>query len=116
MKRKSLILSLIVSMSLLITGCNNEKETNVGDNSKDKNSISTTADTAGSSSKDSITAYVGNNIFESSLDPVKGAMSYGYSFTNNALTRVNSNSEYEGDLAESWNISEDSLTYTFNLK
>ena len=116
MKRKSLILSLIVSMSLLITGCNNAKETNVGDNSKDKNSISTTADTAGSSSKDSITAYVGNNIFESSLDPVKGAMSYGYSFTNNALTRVNSNSEYEGDLAESWNISEDSLTYTFNLK
>lgn len=116
MKRKSLILSLIVSMSLLITGCNNAKETNVGDNSKDKNSISTTADTAGSSSKDSITAYVGNNIFESSLDPVKGAMSYGYSFTNNALTRVNPNSEYEGDLAESWNISEDSLTYTFNLK
>ena len=116
MKRKSLILSLIVSMSLLITGCNNAKETNVGDNSKDKNSISTTADTAGSSSKDSITVYVGNNIFESSLDPVKGAMSYGYSFTNNALTRVNPNSEYEGDLAESWNISEDSLTYTFNLK
>lgn len=116
MKRKSLIVSLIVSMSLLITGCNNAKETNVGDNSKDKNSISTTADTAGSSSKDSITVYVGNNIFESSLDPVKGAMSYGYSFTNNALTRVNPNSEYEGDLAESWNISEDSLTYTFNLK
>ena len=116
MKRKSLILSLIVSMSLLITGCNNAKETNVGDNSKDKNSISTTADTAGSSSKDSITVYVGNNIFESSLDPVKGAMSYGYSFTNNTLTRVNPNSEYEGDLAESWNISEDSLTYTFNLK
>ena len=116
MKRKSLILSLIVSMSLLITGCNNAKETNVGDNSKDKNSISTTADTAGSSSKYSITVYVGNNIFESSLDPVKGAMSYGYSFTNNALTRVNPNSEYEGDLAESWNISEDSLTYTFNLK
>lgn len=116
MKRKSLILSLIVSMSLLITGCNNAKEINVGDNSKDKNSISTTADTAGSSSKDSITVYVGNNIFESSLDPVKGAMSYGYSFTNNALTRVNPNSEYEGDLAESWNISEDSLTYTFNLK
>ena len=116
MKRKSLILSLIVSMSLLITGCNNAKETNVGDDSKDKNSISTTADTAGSSSKDSITVYVGNNIFESSLDPVKGAMSYGYSFTNNALTRVNPNSEYEGDLAESWNISEDSLTYTFNLK
>ena len=78
MKRKSLILSLIVSMSLLITGCNNAKETNVGDNSKDKNSISTTADTAGSSSKDSITVYVGNNIFESSLDQVKGAMSYGY--------------------------------------
>ena len=85
-------------------------------NSKDDNSISTSANNENNVSKDSITAYVGNNIFESSLDPIKGAMSYGYSFTNNALTRVNPNSEYEGDLAESWSISEDSLTYTFNLK
>ena len=116
MKKKSLIVSLIVSMSLLIVGCNNGKSTSVKNNSKDDNSISTYANNENNDSKDSITAYVGNNIFESSLDPIKGAMSYGYSFTNNALTRVNPNSEYEGDLAESWSISEDSLIYTFNLK
>ena len=43
-------------------------------------------------------------------------MSYGYSFTNCALTRVNPNSEYEGDLATEWEISEDSLVYTFKLR
>ena len=99
MKKKSLIVSLIVSMSLLIVGCNNGKSTSVKNNSKDDNSISTYANNENNDSKDSITAYVGNNIFESSLDPIKGAMSYGYSFTNNALTLVNPNSEYEGDLA-----------------
>ncbi len=43
-------------------------------------------------------------------------MSYGYSFTNCALTRVNSQSGYEGDLATDWQISDDSLVYTFNLR
>ncbi|MDQ5923696.1 MAG: hypothetical protein QG598_771, partial [Bacillota bacterium] len=41
MKKKSLIVSLIVSMSLLIVGCNNGKSTSVKNNSKDDNSIST---------------------------------------------------------------------------
>ena len=63
-----------------------------------------------------VTAYVGTSIFDSSLDPIKGAMSYGYPFTNNALLKVNSNSEYVGDLATDWSISEDALTYTFKLR
>ena len=70
----------------------------------------------GGSSRDGIAVYVGTNLFSSSLDPVKGAMSYGYSFTNCALLRVNQNSEYEGDMAEKWDISSDSLVYTFSLK
>ena len=65
---------------------------------------------------DGIRAYVGGTIFESSLDPVKGAMSYGYPFVNEALLQVNSNSEYVGDLATDWSVSEDALTYTFHLK
>ncbi|WP_294157021.1 ABC transporter substrate-binding protein [uncultured Clostridium sp.] len=66
--------------------------------------------------KDSISIYVGTSIFDSSLDPTKGAMSYGYSFINNALIKVNPQSKYVGDLAEEWTVSDDSLEYTFNLK
>ena len=63
-----------------------------------------------------VTAFIGNSIFEDSLDPVKGAMSYGYPFINNALIKVKPDSGYTGDLAESWEISDDALTYTFKLK
>ena len=63
-----------------------------------------------------VTAFVGTSIFESSLDPIKGGMSHGYPFTNNALLRVNPDSQYVGDLAESWTISDDGLTYTFSLR
>ena len=43
---------------------------------------------AESGAEDGVTAYVGGTIFESSLDPVKGGMAYGYSFINSALTKV----------------------------
>ena len=66
--------------------------------------------------KNDVIAYVGTSIFDGSLDPIKGAMSYGYAFTNNALLKVDPNSTYVGDLATDWLISEDALTYTFNLK
>lgn len=63
-----------------------------------------------------ISIYVGNTVFDSSLDPVKGGMSYGYAFTNDALTRVDAKGEYVGNLAENWTISDDGLQYTFTLK
>lgn len=63
-----------------------------------------------------IVAYVGTNIFDSSLDPVKGAMSYGYAFTNAALIKVAPSSEYVGDMATDWRVSEDALVYTFTLR
>ncbi len=70
------------------------------------------------SEKDSagISIYVGGTIFDSSMDPVKGAMSYGYSFINSALTKVSPDSKYVGDLAKDWKVSKDALTYTFHLK
>ena len=63
-----------------------------------------------------ISIYIGSTIFDSSLDPVKGAMAYGYPFINNALTRVGTDAEYTGDLAEEWQVSDDALTYTFKLR
>ncbi|MDR1028792.1 MAG: ABC transporter substrate-binding protein [Clostridiales Family XIII bacterium] len=66
--------------------------------------------------KDGIAVYVGTTIFSESLDPVKGAMSYGYSFTNNALLKVDPQSEYVGDLATDWSVTDDALVYTFKLR
>lgn len=63
-----------------------------------------------------VTAYVGTTIFEESMDPIKGAMSYGYDFVCNALIKVNTKSEYVPDLATDWSISPDALMYTFHLR
>ncbi len=63
-----------------------------------------------------ITIYIGGNIFEESLDPVKGAMSYGYPFTNNALLKVDTDSEYVGDLATDWEVDASATNYTFRLR
>lgn len=65
---------------------------------------------------DGISIYVGETIFDSSLDPVKGAFSYGYPVINNALTKVTPESTYAGDLALDWEVSSDALTYTFHLR
>ena len=43
-------------------------------------------------------------------------MAYGYSFINSALTKVSPESEYVGDLAKDWEISDDARTYTFKLR
>ena len=63
-----------------------------------------------------VTAYVGTSIFEDSLDPIKGGMSHGFPFINNALLRVTPDSEYVGDLATNWTVSEDARTYTYTLR
>lgn len=63
-----------------------------------------------------VTAYVGTSIFGSSLDPIKGSMTYGYDFICNALIKVAPDSSYVADLATDWSVSQDALTYTFNLQ
>ena len=66
--------------------------------------------------KNDVTAYIGTGVFENSLDPIKGGMSHGFPFINNALIRVAPDSQYVGDLATDWTVSEDALTYTFTLR
>jgi peptide/nickel transport system substrate-binding protein len=68
------------------------------------------------SAEEGIVAYVGTTIFDGSLDPVKGAMSYGYSFTNAALLKINPVSEYVPDMATAYSVSADALVYTFELR
>ncbi|MCL2606838.1 MAG: ABC transporter substrate-binding protein [Coriobacteriia bacterium] len=97
-----LICALLICFTLALVGCGDDK--------------SSAADaTADSNSKNSIIAYVGNDIFDNSLDPIKGSMPYGYSFITNALLKVTPEGTYAGDLASNWTISDDALTYTFEL-
>ena len=74
------------------------------------------AENAEKKTEDGIVCYVGHGFWDGPLDPVKGAFSYGWSFINNALLKVQSDSTYTGDLAKDYSISDDSLTYTFELK
>lgn len=97
MKRRLISILAILGLSVgLLAGCGGTKEHSIAE--------------------DGVRAYVGGNLFESSLDPIKGAMSYGYPFISNALVKVAPDSSYVGDLAKEWTISEDGLTYEFQLK
>lgn len=102
-KIASLVCVVALSVSCLV-GCGSQSQEagNAGSEATGKN--------------DAVKAYVGGTIFEESLDPVKGAMSYGYPFINEALIQVDSNSKYVADLATEWEVSKDALTYTFKLK
>lgn len=76
----------------------------------------TETQTATNDDNESINVYIGGTIFDESMDPLKGFMSYGYAFVNEALIQVNPDSKYVEDLATSWSVSSDALTYTFQLR
>lgn len=110
--KKGFALVLVSLLCLaMFGGCGS---TNNSSANSAKPGVESPSDAAGNDG--SIVAYVGTNIFDSSLDPVKGAMSYGYSFTNAALIKVNPSSEYAGDMATDWRVSDDALVYTFTLR
>lgn len=113
MKKRIVAITLAMIMVFGAVGCSSttEKKETQG-TEKENGTVAENVDDG----NEEITAYIGTSIFEGSLDPVKGAMSYGYPFINEALLQVNPDSEYVGDLAVEWKISEDALTYTFTLR
>lgn len=106
--KKQIVALMVLLMVFFVAACASPTEEAVDLGEADQGSVAATGD--------GIVVYVGGTMFDSSLDPVKGAMSYGYSFTNCALLRVNPDSEYEGDMAIDWSVSDDALVYTFNLR
>ena len=129
MKSKSVSLVLGIILAFSMVGCGQSATTESKDaqtletqNAQAKQEASqgqaeTTVENAeASNDSESINVYIGGSIFDSSMDPVKGFMSYGYPFVNEALIQANTNSEYVADLATDWEVSEDALTYTFNLR
>lgn len=131
MKKKRIFpfaLSLLIAAGTIgVAGCGSgasggdastEATTTAQASSDSTTAATTTTSSSSGSSKSSgeVTAFLGTSIFDGSLDPVKGSMSYGYPFVCNALVKVDTNSDYVGDLAEKWEISDDALTYTYTLK
>ncbi len=129
MKSKSISLVLGIIFAFSMAGCgqsatteSKEVQTSETQNAQTKQKGSqeqaeTTAENAeAADDAESINVYIGGSIFDSSMDPVKGFMSYGYPFVNEALIQADTNSEYVADLATDWEVSEDALTYTFNLR
>ncbi len=111
-KRISMIVALGLTLSLAACGSSAEKTTG----SEGKTSAAEAAtEIRTEEESESINIYIGGTIFEESMDPVKGFMCYGYPFVNEALIQANTDSEYVGDLATDWEVSEDALTYTFHL-
>ncbi|MDR2088341.1 MAG: ABC transporter substrate-binding protein, partial [Clostridiales Family XIII bacterium] len=107
MKRFIFAIALLFCLTAALAGCGGGSDAGASEGGSE-------ADAA--SAEGGIVAYVGTTVFDGSLDPVKGAMSYGYSFTNAALLKVNPDSEYVGDMATDWRVSEDALVYTFALR
>ena len=129
MKSKSISLVLGIILAFSMVGCgqsatteSKEVQTSETQNAQTQQKGSqeqaeTTAEHAeAADDAESINVYIGGSIFDSSMDPVKGFMSYGYPFVNEALIQADTNSEYVADLATDWEVSEDALTYTFNLR
>lgn len=122
MKRKVVAVLLVSAMAVSLAACGSKEQTSENSTasvseSKEETKEETAAETSEDTTeaKDEIKIYIGGGIFDSSLDPVKGAMSYGYNFINEGLLQVNPDSEYVASLATDWSVSEDALTYTFTL-
>ena len=124
MKSKSISLVLGIILAFSMVGCGQKaatESTEAQSQAEDTQKVESQTESADSAvvaadDAESINVYIGGSIFDSSMDPVKGFMSYGYPFVNEALIQANTNSEYVADLATDWEVSEDALTYTFNLR
>lgn len=108
--KKKLLTIITASIMLLSVACGKTAD-NAG-----ANTTATDVQVKGDDDNESINIYVGTSVFDNAMDPIKGFMSAGYPFVNEPLIQVNTKSEYVPCLATDWEISDDALTYTFNLR
>ena len=108
--KKKLLTIITASIMLLSVACGKTVD-NAG-----ANTTATDVQVKSDDDNESINIYVGTSVFDNAIDPIKGFMSAGYPFVNEPLIQVNTKSEYVPCLATDWEISDDALTYTFNLR
>jgi len=105
---------LMLVMTLFLAACNSDNATTDKDKEKDKGDSTKTSETA----KGGVVTFGTDQAPEGVFDPAfNGSIvdSYIQNFTMDGIYDVNDNLEYVPNLA-TWDISEDKLTYTFNLK
>ncbi|OXS75228.1 peptide ABC transporter substrate-binding protein [Lysinibacillus sp. KCTC 33748] len=105
---------LMLVMALFLAACNSDNATTDKDKEKDKGDSTKTSETA----KGGVVTFGTDQAPEGVYDPAfSGSIvdSYIQNFTTDGIYDVNDNLEYVPNLA-TWDISEDKLTYTFNLK
>ncbi|MBG9455107.1 peptide ABC transporter substrate-binding protein [Lysinibacillus sphaericus] len=105
---------LMLVMALFLAACNSDNSTTDKDKEKDKGDSTKTSETA----KGGVVTFGTDQAPEGVYDPAfSGSIvdSYIQNFTTDGIYDVNDNLEYVPNLA-TWDISEDKLTYTFNLK
>ena len=110
--KKMRVLAVVTAVMTTLTGCGSTAATS-GSSGVASTSAAVTNE---KDDNESVNIYVGGSIFDNSMDPVKGFMTYGYAFVNEPLIQVNKDSEYVPDLATGWTVSDDALTYTFDLR
>lgn len=120
MKKRSLalLLTLVLTTSMALSACGGSKD-NSGDTSNTSTSTSDTTE-ANTTSTDATPLSVVVGPEPDTIDPALNSSVDGGTVCNHAfegLTRLDTDgATYIGGQAESWDISEDGLTYTFHLR
>ncbi|MBM7633290.1 peptide ABC transporter substrate-binding protein [Geomicrobium sediminis] len=124
MKKKWLMLmfTLMLSMVLVLAACSDEGSDSEesDDDATDTEETDSDDSAAGESEAGENVLVVNNESEPTSLDPPIGNDQYSYDVLNNigeGLTRLGADEAVpEPAMAEDWDVSEDGLTYTFNLR
>lgn len=103
--RKTRLLAFLLSLCLLLAGCSSS------DNGKDKNTDSETSE-----NKDSLTIVVPTDVgkFSPQYTMTHADIFLGYQLYEHLVHYIDG--EWKGQLADSWEFSDDKLTVTFHLR
>jgi peptide/nickel transport system substrate-binding protein len=112
-----MLVSMMLVFALFLTGCNTGETTQGEGNNNEKPAEEPTEEPSGpQQGGDLIVGSIGAPTLFNDLYSTDTASSDISGFIYNGLVTSNEKLEAVGSLAESWNTSEDGLTWTFNLK
>ena len=118
-KFTALMLALVMCFSLF-AGCSSEEETTTAAPAGDTTTAAPSGDTTTAAPAEGpVEIVTATNTTFATLDPAlmsTTAMSAVYAQTGANLFKTDVNGNYQNELCESYELSEDSLTYTFKLK
>ena len=118
-KFTALMLALVMCFSLF-AGCSSEEETTTAAPAGDTTTAAPSGETTTAAPAEGpVEIVTATNTTFATLDPAlmsTTAMSAVYAQTGANLFKTDVNGEYQNELCESYELSEDSLTYTFKLK